>query len=78
MSNFVNCSILPYGVSTFKINSNAWALSPEPRVENEDDIEEDEFCIGDDPSAFPDQYLGGEELEELIMEEENVFDNDFP
>jgi hypothetical protein len=25
-----------------------------------------------------DQYMGGEELEELILEEENVFDNDLP
>ena len=29
-------------------------------------------------SSFLDQYLGGEELEELILEEENVFNNDLP
>ena len=29
-------------------------------------------------SSFLDQYLGGEELEELMLEEENVFDNDLP
>ena len=29
-------------------------------------------------SSFLDQYLGGEELEELILEEGNVFDNDLP
>ena len=29
-------------------------------------------------SSFLDQYLGGEELEELILEEENIFDNDLP
>ena len=27
-------------------------------------------------SSFLDQYLGGEELEEVILEEENVFNND--
>ena len=29
-------------------------------------------------SSFLDQYLGGEELEELMLEEGNVFDNDLP
>ena len=29
-------------------------------------------------SSFLDQYLGGEELKELILEEGNVFDNDLP
>ena len=29
-------------------------------------------------SSFLDQYLGGDELEELILEEGNVFDNDLP
>ena len=29
-------------------------------------------------SSFLDQYLGGEELEELILEEGSVFDNNFP
>jgi hypothetical protein len=38
-----------------------------------DDVEEDEFRIADDPRALLDQYLGREELEELILEEGNVF-----
>ena len=42
------------------------------------DIEQDEFCIQDDPCAVSDKYLCGEELEELILEEENVFDIDLP
>ena len=29
-------------------------------------------------SSFLDQYLGGEELEELILEEGNIFGNDLP
>ena len=29
-------------------------------------------------SSFLDQYLGGEELEEPILKEGNVFDNDLP
>jgi hypothetical protein len=32
----------------------------------------------DDLGAVLDQYLGGEELEELILEEENVLNNDLP
>ena len=55
-----------------------WAMSPEPRTENDDDIEQDEFCIGDDPSVVLDQYLGREELKKLILEEGNIFDNDLP
>ena len=46
-------------------------------MENDDDIEQDEFCIGDDSSAVLDQYLDGEEPEEPIHEEEHDFDNDF-
>ena len=42
----------------------------------EDDVEQDGFCIGDDPSAVLDQYLVREELEELILEKGNVFNND--
>jgi hypothetical protein len=34
--------------------------------------------LGDDPSVILDQYLDGEELEELFMEEEYIFDNDLP
>jgi hypothetical protein len=36
------------------------------------------FASGDDPGAVLDQYLGGEELEELIMEDGNIFDSDLP
>jgi hypothetical protein len=32
----------------------------------------------DDLGAVLDQYLGREELEELILEEENVLNNDLP
>ena len=60
--NFANCSILPYSIGTFKLNSNAWALSFEPWMENDNNIEQDEFCIGEDPSTVLDQYLGGEEF----------------
>jgi hypothetical protein len=42
------------------------------------DIEEDEFCIGDDLGVILDQSLGGEELDELILEEGNVLDDDLP
>jgi hypothetical protein len=48
-------------------------------MENDDgDVEQDDFCIRDDPHALLDQYLDGEELEELILEEGNVFDNNSP
>jgi hypothetical protein len=48
-------------------------------MKNDDgDVEQDKFRIGDDTSTMLDQYMGGEELEELILEEENVFDNDLP
>ena len=42
------------------------------------DVEQNEICIGDDPSIVLDQYLCGEELEELVLEEGDVFDNDLP
>ena len=45
---------------------------------DDNDFEQDIFCIGEDPSAILDQSLGGEELKELILEEGNVFDNDLP
>ena len=38
--------------------------------------EQDGFRSGDDLGAVLDQYLGGEELKELILEEGNVFGND--
>ena len=43
---------------------------------DDDDVEQDKFCIGEDPSAVLNQYLGREQLEELILEEGNIFDND--
>ena len=43
---------------------------------DDDNAEQDKFCIGDDPRIILDQYLGREEFEELILEEGNVFDND--
>ena len=45
---------------------------------DDDDVERDEFRNDDDLSIVLDQYMGGEELEEPIVEEGNVFDNDLP
>lgn len=46
---------------------------------DENNIEHDKFCITDDPHAVLDQYLDREKLEELILEEGNVFFvNDVP
>ena len=42
------------------------------------DVEQDEFFIRDDGGTILDEYLGGEEFEELILEEKNDFDNDLP
>lgn len=59
-------------------------LSPEPWTKNDDNdvvdnnVEQDKFRIGHDTSTILDQYIGREELEELILEEENVFNNDLP
>ena len=36
------------------------------------------FMSNDNPIIVLDQYLGGEELQELTLEEGNVFDNDLP
>jgi len=36
---------------------------------DDDNTEQKEFGVEDDPSAILDQYLGGEELKELILEE---------
>ena len=44
----------------------------------DDNVEQEEFRIGDDLGAVLDQYLGGEELQELILQEGNTFDNDLP
>lgn len=43
---------------------------------NDGDVKRNGFCIRGDPCAVLDKYLGGKELEELILEEGNVFDND--
>ena len=40
---------------------------------DDDDIEQDEFCIGDELGTVLDQYLGIEELEKVILEEGNAF-----
>ena len=37
-----------------------------------------DLALGDNPGTILDQYLSREELEELILEEGNVFDNDLP
>jgi hypothetical protein len=37
-----------------------------------------EFAPRDDPCAVLDQYLGEEDLEELIMEKGSIFNNDLP
>ena len=68
--NFVNCSILPYSISIVKLNGNVEALNPATRT---DQYQNTNFASGDDICLVLDQYLGGEELEELILEEENVF-----
>ena len=47
-------------------------------MKNDNNDEQDEFCIRDDPRVVLDQYLDGEELKELILEEENVLNNDLP
>jgi hypothetical protein len=36
------------------------------------------FALGTIHARLLDQYLGGEELQEPIMEKGNVFSNDFP
>ena len=37
-----------------------------------------DYLSGDYPSAVLDQYLGGEKLKELILEEGNISNNDLP
>ena len=62
--NFVNYSILPYSISIIKLNDNVEALSLATRT---DQFQNTDFASGDDLGAVLDQYLGGEELEELIL-----------
>ena len=45
-------------------------------IDDDSDVEQNEFCIGVDPCVVLDQYLGGEELTKLILEGGNVFEND--
>jgi hypothetical protein len=42
----------------------SWA---QMKMENDDDVKQNEFRIENDPSAILNQYLGGEKLEELIL-----------
>jgi hypothetical protein len=77
MRNLVNFFILSYNISTFKLNGNS-PRDGEWRRWHWDNVEQDEFRIRDDPNAILDEYLGGEELQELILEKRNVFDNDLP
>ena len=56
-----------------------WALDGDDDCDVDDDnIGQDEFRIGDDPRIVLDQYLSREKLEELILDDGNVFDNNFP
>ena len=73
--NFSNCSILPYRICIFKLGSSAQALNPATQI---DEYQNTDLALGDDPSVVLDQYLDGEELEELTMEARNVIDNDLP
>jgi hypothetical protein len=43
-----------------------------------DEYRNTDFALGVDVGTNLDQYLGREELEELILDEGNVFDNDLP
>ena len=48
---------------------------------DDNDVEQDKSRIGDDPGTISVRHLGGpggEELEELILKKENVFNNDLP
>jgi hypothetical protein len=47
-------------------------------MKNDNNNEQDEFRIRDDPCVVLDQHLDGEELKELILEEENALNNDLP
>jgi hypothetical protein len=48
------------------------------RYVDDNNVEQNEFCIGDDPNVVLDQYLVGDEFEELLLEEEDVFSDDLP
>lgn len=71
--NFINCFVLPYSVSTSKLDGNVKALSLATRTDQYRNVE---FASGDDPCVVLDQYLGKEGLETLILEKGNVSDND--
>lgn len=75
MWDFVNYFILSYSISLFKLNGNACAPSPATRT---DEYRNTDFASAEHLGAILDEYLGREELEELILEGGNVFDNDLP
>ena len=58
-----------------KLNGSVKALSPATQT---DQYHNTDFASEDDLGVGLDQYLGGEELEELILEEGNVSNNDLP
>ena len=49
--NFVDCSILPYSISTFKLNGGVEALSPATRTNQNGNTD---FASGGNPSAVLD------------------------
>ena len=63
--NFVNCSILPHSINTIKLNDSVEALSLATQT---DQYQNTDFASRDDLGTVLDQYLGGEELKELILE----------
>ena len=48
-------------------------MHQEMTKDDNDNVEQDEFCIGNEIDPILDQSLGGEELKELILEAENFF-----
>ena len=75
MCNFINCSIIPNGTSTFKLNGSVEVMSLATRIEQ---YWNTDFASGDNPCIVLDQYLGKEGLKELSLEERNVSNNDLP
>ena len=64
------------------MHSNSEQLSQEMENDDgdfdDDDVKQGKFCIGNNPSAILDPNLDREELKELILEEENIFDKKLP
>ena len=73
--NFINYSILPNSMSTFELNGSVEVLSLATRI---DQYLNTGFASGDNPCIVLDQYLGGEGLKELSLDEGNVSNNDLP